>query len=72
MNIIFGFIIFLILWYTLPLLYLTFGWFHFWFHGVMRWHQPDDSPEWSDGCSTHSKCKWCGKDIMQDSQGNWF
>lgn len=25
-----------------------------------------------DGCSFTSKCKHCGKDIMQDSQGNWF
>ena len=25
-----------------------------------------------DGCSIHAQCSWCGKDVMQDSQGNWF
>lgn len=25
-----------------------------------------------DGCSIHSKCRKCGKEIMQDGQGNWF
>ena len=25
-----------------------------------------------DGCSKHNHCKYCGKEIMQDSQGNWF
>ena len=41
-------------------------------HDILGWHKPDDSPKWSDGCSVHSKCKYCGEDIMQDSQGNWF
>ena len=25
-----------------------------------------------DGCSVHARCSKCGKDVMQDSQGNWF
>ncbi len=25
-----------------------------------------------DGCSFHSECCKCGKEIMQDGQGNWF
>lgn len=62
----------LILFYVPPVLYFQAGWFKFWFHDVLKWHQPDNSPQWSDGCSVHSKCKWCGEDIMQDSQGNWF
>ena len=25
-----------------------------------------------DGCSMHSTCSKCDKEVMQDSQGNWF
>lgn len=52
--------------------YLKTGLFKSLYHDLMGWCQPDDSPKWSDGCSIHAKCKYCGKDIMQDSQGNWF
>lgn len=53
-------------------IYLKAGLFKKFYHDVLGWHQPNNSPQWSDGCSTHSVCKYCGKDIMQDSQGNWF
>ena len=53
-------------------LYNWFGWFKWFFHDILKWHKPDNSPKWSDGCSTHSVCKYCGQEIMQDSQGNWF
>lgn len=66
------FVLFLILFYVPPILYFKLGWLKLWFHDVLGWHMPDDSPQWSDGCSTHAKCKFCNKDIMQDSQGNWF
>ena len=43
------------------------------YHNILEWHIPDDlSYEGFDGCSIHSVCKICGKEIMQDSQGNWF
>lgn len=38
---------------------------------IMGWHIPDESSTF-DGLSIHSHCKFCGKEIMQDSQGNWF
>ncbi len=42
-------------------------------HNVLKWHWPDKQGlYYFDGCSIHNKCKYCGKDIMQDSQGNWF
>ena len=41
------------------------------FHDIMGWHYPDDSSSF-DGCSVHSHCRYCKKEIMQDSQGNWF
>jgi len=53
-------------------IYLKTGLFKKLYHDVLGWHQPDNSPQWSDGCSTHCVCKHCGKEIMQDSQGNWF
>ena len=41
------------------------------FHDIIGWHYPDDSSSF-DGCSVHSHCRYCKKEIMQDSQGNWF
>lgn len=43
-------------------------WFY---HDIMGWHKPNDS-HFNDGCSMHSHCRFCHKEIMQDSQGNWF
>lgn len=57
------------------LLYMTLGWFRHFYHDVLEWHIPDESAskilKFSD-LDVHCKCKYCGKDIMQDSQGNWF
>ena len=41
------------------------------YHNVLKWHLPNEEQGF-DGCSFHSNCKICGKEIMQDSQGNWF
>lgn len=53
-------------------LYFKFGFLKFFYHDLLGWHMPDDSPQWFDGLSDHAHCKYCGEDIMQDSQGNWF
>ena len=53
-------------------IYLTTGLFKFLYHDVLKWHQPDNSPKRFNGLSIHSVCKHCGKDIIKDSQGNWF
>ena len=53
-------------------LYFKVGWFKFFYHDFLGWHTPDDSPHSFDGLSEHATCKYCGRDIMQDSQGNWF
>lgn len=48
-------------------------WFRNFACNFLGWHKPDCSqPIWFDGCSEHSKCRYCGKKIMMDSQGNWF
>ncbi len=53
-------------------LYFKVGWFKFFYHDFLGWHTPDNSPRSFDGLSEHATCKYCGKDIMQDSHGNWF
>lgn len=58
--------------YIAPILYFKLGWLRFFYHDFLHWHTPDGSPHSFDGLSEHAICKHCGKDIMQDSQGNWF
>lgn len=41
------------------------------FHDILGWHKPDNETMF-DGCSTHSHCRFCKQEIMQDSQDNWF
>lgn len=54
-------------------LYLKFGICRRLYHDILGWHQPDPSKTHFDfGAELHSECRWCGKSIMQDSQGNWF
>lgn len=48
---------------------LIFNWFY---HDVLKWHLPDYNSLGFDGCSLHSHCKFCNKEIIMDSQGNWF
>ncbi len=43
-----------------------------WFHDLMGWHLPKEGDIKTDGFIEVSHCKFCGKEIMQDSQGNWF
>lgn len=42
------------------------------YHDILGWHEPGNGSESFDGASFHAKCRFCGKEIMQDSQGNWF
>lgn len=54
------------------LLYFKFGFLKFYYHDLLDWHKPDESTIRSAGCNEVATCKYCGKDIIQDSQGNWF
>lgn len=38
---------------------------------IFGWHEPSDCID-IHGVNITSKCKYCGKHIMRDSQGNWF
>ena len=54
-------------------LYLKFGLCKRLFHDCFGWHKPEDENNSEfDGYNLHNKCKYCGKEIVQDSQGNWF
>ena len=36
------------------------------------WHSWTYEDVGHDGCSRHSRCKWCGYEGLVDSQGNLF
>ena len=55
-----------VIWYVHP--YKAMSWFY---HDILGWHKPDSS-RYYDGCSAHSHCRFCGKEIIRDSQENWF
>lgn len=52
-------------------LYLTTGIGKRFFHDRLGWHMPNNKRTFN-GYNVCSECKYCGKEIMQDSQGNWF
>lgn len=43
------------------------------FHKMLGWHWPDlEEPIEIQGTIITAHCKFCGKEIQQDSQGNWY
>lgn len=46
-------------------------WMKWYYHDFLNWHVPEDTLGF-DGASFSSHCKICHKEILQDSQGNWF
>lgn len=63
------FVIFAILFFTCPIIYIKTGKFKHWYHDILEWHEPDESPKWSDGCSLHCRCKYCGKKYYARQSG---
>lgn len=53
------------------ILYSLTGFNRWFFDRILGWHKPNDKVGF-DGVSLISTCKYCGKKIMQDGQGNWF
>jgi len=39
---------------------------------ILGWHNGRAGIQRFDGCSIHAACSKCGKEVMQDSKGNWF
>lgn len=57
-----------VLWTVTP--FRPCKWF---FHDILGWHEPNQEERIEiHGINIHCKCKYCGKDIIRDSQGNWF
>lgn len=71
MKVIVSITILLIILFIGGVVYLITGLGKWFYHDILEWHLPNDKESF-DGCSFHSICKHCGKEIMQDSQGNWF
>ena len=65
---------FIILFVIGCLLYKKFGWFKIIYHDTLDWHEPisKESRLYKDNVNDYSICKYCGKHIIKDSQGNWF
>ena len=61
----------LILFLLLAILYLAVGWNKWLFHNILGWHKLIKEKT-LNGINIISKCKYCGKEIIQDSQCNWF
>ena len=61
----------LVIFLLLAILYLAIGWNRWLFHNLLGWHKPIKEKTFK-GINIISKCKYCGKEIAQDSQGNWF
>lgn len=64
-------LVILLTWIAGAVIYLITGFGKRIYHDIMGWHKPSGKQSF-DGISVHDVCKYCGKDIMQDSQGNWF
>ena len=52
-------------------IYESTGFGKWFFDRILGWHKPVDKVE-RCGPLNISTCKYCGKRITQDSQGNWF
>ena len=53
--------------------YYAFGLFKGLFHDRLGWHMPNHHKGMTyDGINIFASCKHCKREIMQDSQGNWF
>lgn len=42
-----------------------------WFCNFWGWHKAPIAQGF-DGCSFNGTCPRCGKEVLQDGQGNWF
>ncbi len=58
------------MWIT-GVIYILTGFGKWFYHDILEWHKPSEESTF-DGCSFNSTCRYCGKRIIQDSQGNWF
>jgi hypothetical protein len=62
-------LLFLLFVFTIAILNNHLNWK--WLCKNAGWHQAPEKMVF-DGCSWTGTCPRCGKDVMQDSQGNWY
>lgn len=63
----------MVLFMAAAFIYSALGWFKWLYHDRLGWHLPDfDKGKTFDACNIYASCRHCGKEITQDSQGNWF
>lgn len=55
-----------VIWYIIP--YKAMNWL---FHDIMHWHKPIYNKKFN-GIGYKSKCRFCGKEILEDGHGGWF
>ena len=66
-----GSVFILVLLYVPPIFYFKKGWFKKFYHDIIGWHYPDPHQKLKAD-DDRILCKYCEKEILQDSQGNWF
>lgn len=56
------------------ILYEDKGYFRWLYHDIFHWHIPDEATaiKYAMGHSNYAVCKYCGRAILKDSQGNWI
>ena len=42
------------------------------YHNMLGWHLPQREQITQIGENAKSQCRLCGREIIQDSRGNWF
>ena len=52
-------------------LYDKYGFMKWFYHDILGWCESEETI-YLAGINLKSKCKYCGKTILQDSQGGWF
>lgn len=39
---------------------------------ILDWHKPSSKVKYIGGTNFISTCRFCGKEILRDSNGGWF
>ena len=69
-----GVALFIVTLFVFAIAYIRTGFAKRFYHDVLGWHEPADGSRHFPymNLSPHATCRHCGREIIQDSQGNWF
>lgn len=66
-------VVLLVFFFIASITYLKLGIGKWFYHDILEWHMTDNTGVYRyDGLNLKTICRHCRKEIMQDSQGNWF